>query len=146
MMTDYADALNADTVTACADLVGRSGASQLELGYLHEDVPIEAAGWYATAHWRGTRISVSERRSPSEAALALAEKLLIGAICRCGKVITLSDRYSSHCRWQLTGARWEPGCDTPPIHVDAPPGDLAAVRQAMEKAHPHLATDQQEVM
>lgn len=73
-MADYAAALNGDAVIACADLVGRAGATQFKLGYLHDDVPIEEAGWYAHAQYRGARITVDDRRSPSEAALAFAER------------------------------------------------------------------------
>jgi hypothetical protein len=71
-----ASSLNEDAVIACADLVARAGASQFEFGHMHDDVPVEEAGWYATAFYRGTRITVDERRSPTEAAMALAERLL----------------------------------------------------------------------
>lgn len=132
-MADYAAALNGDAVIACADLVGRAGATQFKLGYLHDDVPIEEAGWYAHAQYRGARITVDDRRSPSEAALAFAERLLRGAACRCGKTVTLNDG-SPGCRWQLQGKRWQPGCDAPPLHVDGRRGDLAAMNRAMRRA------------
>lgn len=116
-MADFSAALNGDAVIACADLVGRSGATNFKIGYLHDDVPLEEAGWYAHAQYRGARITAEDRRSPSEAALALAERLLRGAAGRCGKRVSLGDG-GTGCRWQLMGKRWEPGCDAQPVHVD----------------------------
>lgn len=132
-MADFAAALNGDAVIACADLVGRSGATDFKIGYLHDDVPLEEAGWYAHAQYRGARITIEDRRSPSEAALALAERLLRGAACRCGKRVSLGDD-STGCRWQLMGKRWEPGCDAEPVHVDGRRGDLPAMNRAMRRA------------
>ena len=131
-MTDFSAALNGDAVVACADLVGRAGASGFEIGYLHDDVPIEQAGWYAHAQYRGARLTVEDRCSPSEAALALAERLLRGAACRCGDQVTLND--GPGCRWQLQGERWQPGCDAPSLHVDGQRGDLPAMNRAMRRA------------
>lgn len=37
---------------ACVDLVGRCGAREFEIGYLHDDVPVAQAGWYASAFYR----------------------------------------------------------------------------------------------
>jgi hypothetical protein len=106
--------MHGDAVIACADLIGRTGATGFELGYLHDGVPVEEAGWYAHANYRGTRIMTDEHRSPSAAALALAERLLAGGMCRCGQPVTLDDDRPG-CRWQLMGKRWEPGCDAEPI-------------------------------
>lgn len=124
--------INDDVVTACADLVGRAGASGFEIGYLHDDVPAEDAGWYAHAQFQGARITAADHRSPTGAALALAERLLSGATCRCRRPVTLSDRMDG-CRWQLVGQRWEPGCDVAPVKVDAPRGDYAAMRRALDQ-------------
>lgn len=132
-MGEFTDALNGDAVTACADLVGRAGAAEFKIGYLHDDVPIEQAGWYAHAQYRGVRIMVGDRRSPGEAALALAERLLRGAACRCGHTVTLADG-GNGCRWRLLGKRWEPGCDAPAVKVDGQRGDLGAMNRAMRRA------------
>ena len=121
--------MNDDVVVACADLVGRAGASGFEIGYLHDDVPIEEAGWYAYAQYRGARIMVEDHRSPTGAALALAERLLRGAMCRCHRLVTLSDS-GDGCRWRLAGRRWEPGCDAPPLTVQGARGDHQAMHQA----------------
>lgn len=122
--------INDDVVIACADLVGRAGASGFEIGYLHDDVPVEEAGWYAHAQYRGARITVEDHRSPTGAALALAERLLSGATCRCRKPVTLSGGQPG-CRWRLAGQRWEPGCDAPSLTVKGTPGDYAAMQRAM---------------
>jgi hypothetical protein len=121
--------MNSDVIVACADLVGRTGASDFEIGYVHDNVPVEEAGWYAHVKFRGVRIMVDDHRSPSAAALALAEKILTGGACRCGQTVTLSDDKPG-CRWRLMGKRWEPGCDVEPIHVKGDPGDRAAMVKA----------------
>lgn len=127
MTTPY---MNDDIVVACVDLVDRAGASGFEIGHLHDDVPVEQAGWYAHAQYRGARITVEDHQSPTAAALALAERLLAGATCRCRQPVTLSDGRAG-CRWRLMGARWEPGCDVPPIRVEGDRGDHAAMQRAL---------------
>lgn len=122
--------VNEDIVIATVNLVDRCGASGFDLGYLHEDVPVAEAGWWAVAHYQGTRIMVDDHRSPSGAALALAERLLTGAACRCGEYVSLSDTQRG-CRWRLIGQTWTPGCDAPPVQVDATRGDYAAIQEAM---------------
>lgn len=122
--------LNGDVVEACAHLVGRAGASSFELGFMHDDAPTEEAGWYAVAFYRGVRIQTDEHRSPTLAAMALAERLLRGATCRCGEPVVLADG-ASGCRWSLRGKRWEPGCDASPVKVAGTPGDLVAAQAAV---------------
>lgn len=61
-MTERAVPLDDDALLATADLVGRSGATGLEVGYLHDDVPAELASWWATAHYQGARKSKRKRR------------------------------------------------------------------------------------
>jgi hypothetical protein len=122
--------INDDVLLACVDLVGRAGASGFEIGYLHEDVPVEDAGWYAYATYHGARITVEDHRSPTGAALALAERLLRGAMCRCRRPVALSDR-ADGCRWRLLGKRWEPGCDAEPLHIKGERGDHAAIQRAL---------------
>lgn len=125
-----------DIVVACADLVGRAGASGFEIGYLHDDVPVEEAGWYAHAQYKGARITVEDHQSPTAAALALAQRLLDGATCRCRRPVSLSDRRDG-CRWRLMGARWEPGCDVPPLTVrGGQRGDHAAIARALADTAP----------
>lgn len=125
-----ADLMNEDVVVACVDLIGRAGASGFEMGYLHDDVPIEEAGWYAHAQYRGARITVEDHRSPTGAALALAERMLRGATCRCRQPVTLSDG-GEGCRWRLIGKRWEPSCDVESLHIKGQRGDHAAMTAAL---------------
>jgi hypothetical protein len=68
------------------------------------------------------------------AAMALAERLLRGAACRCGGQVVMSDHAAQQvaqpCRWTLNGNRWQPGCDAPPIHVKGERGDYNAIQAA----------------
>lgn len=123
--------LHSDMVIACADLVGRCGASGFDFGYLHDDVPIAEAGWYAYATFQGARITVEDQPSPGAAAYGLAVRLLSGAQCRCRKPVTLAD--GEGCRWRLAGAKWEPGCGAPPVRVSGQRGDHAAMVRAMNQ-------------
>jgi len=126
-----AEHMNSDIIRACADLTDRAGASRFEIGYLHDDVPAEEAGWYAHAQYRGTRIIVEDHRSPTAAALALAERILTGGMCRCRQPVTLSDT-GEGCRWRLIGDRWEPGCDVAPLAIPGGQrGDHAAMAAAL---------------
>lgn len=127
-----ASAMNTDTVVACAHLAERSGAKGFELGYTRDDVPIPDAGWYAFVTYQGGRIITEEHRSPSAAALALAERLLAGATCKCTRPVTVNDT-TPGCRWRLVGDRWQPGCNAPTLTVHGNRGDLtAAAATAMQ--------------
>jgi len=127
-----ADFHDEDAVVACADLVGRSGARGFEIGYLHDDVPVEDAGWYASAQYRGAWLVAENHRGPAEAAEALALRILKGGKCRCGKLVALSttgaiafpdahmadgSRWTAkdaaragQCLWRRNGRQWVPGC------------------------------------
>lgn len=127
--------MSEDIIKACAHLVERAGASGFEIGHLHDDVPVEAAAWYAIAFYQGARITVDDHRSPTAAALALAERLLAGATCRCRQPVTLSDTIPG-CRWRLVGDRWKPGCKVAPISVQgANRGDHAAITRALHEGN-----------
>lgn len=124
--------LNADAIVACADLARRAGASGFEIRH---DGNTKHPRWHATATYRGARIMVDNRHSPTEAAIGLAERLLRGASCKCGRKTVLSGEPGpGQCRWRLMGPRWEPGCNTPPITVNGERGDLAAMRAAFTQA------------
>lgn len=129
---------DADSVHACADLAGRTGAREFQVGYLHEDPqdpdaphPVSPA-WYAHAQFRGARITAEGHRTPWAACDELAQRLLAGAQCQgCGKLVTVSaagawaqdstlldgTRWSKEdqaaagtCHWRLNGDRWQQGC------------------------------------
>lgn len=128
--------IDEDAIVAAVDLVGRTGAGEFEVGYLHDDAPVEEAGWYASAIFRGAKIIEEDHRSPTEAAEALARRLLTGARCRCGALVALSDhgavahefalmadgshwtaaeaRRAGQCRWTRVGPRWVRGCEVEP--------------------------------
>lgn len=147
-----------DALVACVDLVGRTGATQFEIGYLNEeDDPAFAkhgARWWAHAKYRGNRIIVEDHAGPVEAADALARRLLTGAKCKCGKLVSLSSTgamfVSEHmadgstwtpgdasragqCRWTRMGKRWHRGCEPDAVaEVGSPPS--RAERRAAERA------------
>lgn len=135
--------LNEDTVLACADLVGRAGAVEFEMGWdcphapdVADDHNCGRETWHAVAKYRGARITAEGHRSPSGAALALAERLLTGATCRCQQPVSLSDAKPG-CRWRLVGRTWEPGCDEPSIHIGAGNrGNWSAMQRALADAPP----------
>lgn len=124
--------MNDDTIQACLDLVGRTGATDFEIGYVHDDVPVEKAGWFAQASYGATRVIVEDQTSPSLAAMALAERVLAGGGCKCGQRVTLSSD-APGCRWRLMGAKWVSGCDAPAMTVKASRGDIAAMQRAYMK-------------
>lgn len=103
-----------DAFDAAVDLIGRTGAREFEVGYLHDDVPSDRADWYAHAQYHGTRIVADKHRGPVEAAEALARRLMAGGMCtHCHGTITLSSarpRKGKACRWTRRGRRWERGC------------------------------------
>ena len=122
-----------DRIIAAAGLVGRTGATSFEIGYLHDGVPNAEAGWFAFARYKGARITVENQMSPPRAAEALAVRLLTGAKCMgCGKLVALSGigafafanpvmtdgtiftyeqaRSAGLCRWKRTGNKWGSEC------------------------------------
>jgi hypothetical protein len=122
-----------DAVKACADLVGRTGGKSFECGYIHDDVPAEDAAWYATAVFKGTKITAENKWSPAEACHELAVQLLTGGQCQhCRKLVTLNpagamahdvtlvsgvkwtaeeQAKAGLCHWRLAGDRWKRGCE-----------------------------------
>lgn len=127
--------MNDQALIAAVDLVGRTGAREVEIGFLHEDAERpEDAGWYATALYKGAKVT-EEAAGPIEAATALAARLLAGAKCaHCGGLVALSDsgafayetatmadgtqwtveeaRKAGMCRWRCAGSRWVRGCES----------------------------------
>lgn len=120
---------DADALIACVDLVGRTGAKDFQIGYLHDDVPVAEAAWYAHAQYQGARITAQDHPSPALAAEALARRLLDGGRCtHCNGLIALSSagamfypgrqmtdgsRWTDAkhtCRWRRVGQAWVRGC------------------------------------
>jgi hypothetical protein len=122
--------LDEDALIAAADLVGRTGAKEFQIGYLNDDPPHQ---WYAQARYKGTRISEGDHKGPIEAAEALARRLLAGGKCtKCGGLVALSGagamiypsatltdgtkwterdaKAAGQCRWTRVGRKWVAGC------------------------------------
>lgn len=130
-----------DVVVACFDLAGRAGAAECSLEWTCPHTPgepddhtCERVTWEATARYQGARITKHGYATPSEAAFALAERLLRGATCRCTKPVALADGKPG-CRWRLVGQKWEPSCDAPPLSVPGKPGDYGALQAALQGAN-----------
>lgn len=103
--------LDKDALIAAVDVIGRTGARAFETGYLHDNVPVDQAGWWAKAQWRGIVIIEEDHRGPIEAAEALARRLLTNGVCiHCKKVVTLSNG-TLGCRWTRHKDRWVRGCE-----------------------------------
>lgn len=102
-----------DALVAGVNLVGRSGARQLEFGWLHDGVPIDQAAWWATATYRGAKVTVEGLAGPAEACEALARRILEGGECNhCHKAVTVGDGLAlGTCRWLRQGPRWVRGCE-----------------------------------
>jgi hypothetical protein len=125
--------LDEDAMVAAADLVGRTGARGLQVGYLHENAPADQADWYAYVQYQGARIMVEHQVGPVEALDALANRLLTGARCQhCRGLVALSPfgalafdsmmadgstwtaaeaAKTTQCLWRRVGRRWIRGCE-----------------------------------
>jgi hypothetical protein len=115
-------------VTACMEVVGRTGATDFQIGYLEDSL----ADWYAHAQYRGARITVEGHASPVAACNALVERLLNGAQCQHCKgavtttpagllafdgTLTTGEAWTAEqqaraglCVWQRKAERWVRGC------------------------------------
>jgi hypothetical protein len=124
--------LDDGAMIACADLVGRTGAKEFQIGFLNDEPPHQ---WYAHASYKGARIGVEDQPGPVEAADALCRRLLTGARCTgCGSLVALSDSGATaygnpvmadgsrwtvqeaaaagQCRWRRMGPKWVMGCES----------------------------------
>jgi hypothetical protein len=121
-----------DELNAGVELVGRTGARELEIGFADDAEP--AVDWWASAKYRGARIDVEHYPTPAAAVHALAQRLLTGAQCNhCRGLIALSDEGAlflpgmvmadgstftleeatsrPQCRWRRVGRTWRRGCE-----------------------------------
>jgi hypothetical protein len=109
---------------AAIELIGRSGAKSLEVGYhplydaagneLDEAVtPAKRYRWWAKAQWKGAVLAVDDHPGPNVAVEALAERVRRGATCaHCGRLIAWGSRRRRYCWWREIGGRWTPGCSS----------------------------------
>lgn len=141
-------------LTAGVLLIGHTGARTLEIGFLHDDVPIDEASWWASADYQGTRVMVENHLGPVEAVEGLAKKLLVGARCQwCMGLVALDEHGAfayaggvmldgskmpdtaegigalGQCLWERHDARWEPGCIHGRSTAPGAPRDRASVRR-----------------
>ena len=147
-----------DAATAAIKLVGRTGARALEIGYQHDDVPVELAGWYASVLYPGTRVTTEDHRGPGAAVTALAERLLTGAECQhCRGLVALRPdgamahigavmadgtvmteeraRSAPQCRWRIEDDEWVRGCarrDPMHMHFDLRPRPAPGERMTVK--------------
>lgn len=115
-----------DAVIAAAEIVGRSGGTEFEIGWLYDDeepppgwpegkpVPVEEQQWYATARYKGAMLK-GEGTWPWEACQRLAARVLHGGQCtHCKKKINLVPEQGhwadGECNWQRVGKHWIRGC------------------------------------
>ena len=98
--------------------------------------PAEEAGWYATAVFKGTKISAENEPSPGEACHELAVRLLSGGQCQhCRKLVSLNpagamarnhvtllsgvkwtaeeQAAAGLCHWRMAGEQWAAGLRGP---------------------------------
>lgn len=104
-----------DRAVAAIELIGRTGARDVEIGFLHDDVPSDQADWWASANYRGAKVHVEHKRSPGHALDSLLARLLDGATCRwCGRQVTnrKTGNGPRYCRYVLQGDRYVRGCQT----------------------------------
>lgn len=107
-----APALDYPAFHAAVDLVGRTGADNVEFGFLNDNVPTEEADWWAAAHYKpkGAKVVVEDYPGPVQAMEALARQLIDGGRCTiCDRPISL-DPDSTSCTWTRMGNKWVPQC------------------------------------
>jgi hypothetical protein len=142
-----------DEILACTNLIGRTGARNITLGYLNHNVPVAEADWWASAQYQGAHIKVEHHTSPVEACRALTARVLTGAKCRCGRLVALSldgaiafngtlvdgstwtveqARKAGQCLWQRRGKQWDSSCPEPKISKCATCGGTGHCREKNE--------------
>lgn len=101
-----------EIIQATAHIVGRSGATHFELGWEHDDVPVQLMGWYAQASYESEKLRVPGD-GPVEACDALARRVLDGGLCMyCKRTVTLDDLDDlSKCFRSRVGNKWLRGCE-----------------------------------
>lgn len=130
-------ALDEDVLVATMDLIGRSGAKNTEIGWLNDPgepaYEKHGAQWWIKAQYKGARIITEDHPGPTEACEAIAQQILKGAKCKCGKLVALGAfgafaYFEGHmadgttwtaaeaaaagqCRWRRRGKKWRRDCE-----------------------------------
>jgi len=85
---------------ALTDLIGRTGATDLELGYLSDTEPY---GWWAKANYAGRRLYVEHHAVADLALVDLARRIVDGGTClRCERTVTFGYTRDGYCSRTLT--------------------------------------------
>lgn len=76
-----------DVIAHTADAIGRTGAKALEIGFLDDEPPHR---WYATAMFRGVKVSCDNQPDPAGAVLGVYAMLAAGGTCAaCGRMVAV---------------------------------------------------------
>ena len=79
--------LNQQILVALYDAFGRSGVSDVEVGWLNDEQPYQ---WWAKVNWNGTRFTSEHHADPVWALWEVAMQTLHGGTCtKCGKPVAL---------------------------------------------------------
>lgn len=120
MMTQTLPKEHMDAIVAAAELIGRAGGKEFEVGFLDEDAPVHLARWWASATFNGAKVMVDEQPSGALACELLARQVLDGGLCtHCRRVVRIrpeghvEDRYKGPkpCAWHRVGPTWKRGCE-----------------------------------
>lgn len=97
------------TIAGAIDLAERAGARHFKLWSWSSSADVDR--WHVEVTWtRNKIIEVSGLSTPVDAATAIAVRMLLHAVCRCGYPTTIHDMEPCRCTWRLTGSRWKPSC------------------------------------
>lgn len=102
-----------EALLAGINLVGRTGAKDIEFGYLDDDVADwRDARWWAKAQYQGRRVDVENQRGPAQAVELLAKTLCEGGTCvHCGRETTIGRTVSQRkCAYVRIGDTYKRGC------------------------------------
>ena len=77
-------------IVGTLNAIGRTGARQVEFGHLDDTEHVADARWWATAQYRGAKVSCDGQDSPAAAVLGLYGMLVAGGTCTtCGRTVAL---------------------------------------------------------
>jgi hypothetical protein len=115
------DQADKDALLAGVDMIGRTGATDFEVGHTGDEESSDitrqvTVSWWAAAKYRGARVTVEHHHSPVAAVEALVRRLLSGGTCtHCGRKVRLGGVGGNACRYHREGRAWIRGCaDTHP--------------------------------
>lgn len=94
-MTVERPPLDVQVTLAIIDLIGRSGATDVEMGFLSDDEPYLA---WAKANFRGHRIYAENHANMDFALMDVARRVVhVGQCVDCGRTISFPHLTPGHC-------------------------------------------------